>query len=395
MKTAIVILNWNTRDYLEKFLPGVLRSAGCSAEGYPSGQTSVIVADSASTDGSMELVEKSFPGVGRIPLKENYGFTGGYNRALRILEGMPEEETEPRILPGGEIPEEFRNLKYNYYILLNSDIESEGDWITPLVSWMDSHPETGACAPFLHSYFDRESFEYAGAAGGLLDPMGFPLCRGRVLKTLEKDHGQYSSGNVLWGTGACLMVRSSLFHALGGLDHRFFAHMEEIDLCWRMQLSGYKVRAIQGSGVYHLGGGTLAPDSPFKLRLNYRNNLLLLENNVPCTMALSLRHSSPDALPENIARKACRKASRKIFLRMVIDGLTAIAYLLQGKMQYFKAVISSHKEFKSLRKGISTERVLQYTKLSGKDTEVTGIICKYIIPTGVLRPGRMLESLHG
>ena len=391
MKTAIVILNWNTREYLEKFLPGVLRSAGCSDEGYPKGQTRVVVADSASTDGSMDLVKERFPGVERIPLKENYGFTGGYNRALRLLEGMSEKEEGPRIIMGGGIPEEYRHLKYDYYILLNSDIESDGDWISPLVERMDSHPDAGACAPFLHSYFEKESFEYAGAAGGLLDPMGFPLCRGRVLKTLEKDEGQYGEKNVLWGTGACLMVRASLFHALGGLDKRFFAHMEEIDLCWRMQLSGYRVTAIPGNGVYHLGGGTLPQDSPFKLRLNYRNNLLLLENNLPYTYALRLRKKHS---PEKAAEKACEKASRKIFMRMVIDGCTAVAYLLKGKASFFKSVITAHGEFKKLRRGISKERVLSFIGKASEKTSVEGIVKKRIIPFGVLFPEKMLEKIH-
>ena len=394
MKTAIVILNWNTRNYLEKFLPGVLRSAGCSEDGTPLGERSVIVADSASTDGSMTFVANKFPGTGRIPLKKNYGFTGGYNRALRLLEGMDEKEPEPRILPGGEIPPEFLSLKYEYYILLNSDILSEGDWISPLEEWMDSHPETGACAPFLHSFFDHGSFEYAGAAGGLLDPMGFPLCRGRVLKTLEKDNGQYSQKDVMWGTGACLMVRASLFHALGGLDRRFFAHMEEIDLCWRMQLSGYKVTAIPGTGIFHLGGGTLPKDSPFKLRLNYRNNLLLLENNLPYTLALSSRDSSPEAKAESIARKACRKASRKIFRRMLIDGATALAYIFQGKGAFYKCVVDAHKEFKKQRKGTDESKVKEFLEKSPSGLKIEGFTKKRIIPYGVLFSERMLSDLH-
>ncbi len=393
MRTAVVILNWNTRDYLEKFLPGVLRSAGCSEDGSPHGDTAVIVADSASNDGSLTLLKNKSPSIPTIPLPNNYGFTGGYNRALRILEDMDPKEQEPHILPDGVIPEQFKNLKFDYYILLNSDILSEGDWISPLVKWMDSHPDAGACAPFLHSYFDHSRFEYAGAAGGLIDPIGFPLCRGRVLRTLESDNGQYGEKDVLWGTGACLMVRSSLFHALGGLDRRFFAHMEEIDLCWRIQLSGHRVTAIPLTGIFHLGGGTLPKDSPFKLRLNYRNNLMLLENNLPFTYSLEMRKdNSLDKV--KIVHKACRKAKRKLFWRMVIDGCTAVAYILQGKTDFFRSVMDAHKEFKKLRKGINENDVKSFLEKAGKSTSVSGIVRKRIIPFGVLFPEKMLASLH-
>ena len=213
MKTAIVILNWNTRNYLREFLPGLIASKeGMDAE--------VIVADNASVDDSLDVLTREFPGVRQIPLDRNYGFTGGYNRALAQVEA-------------------------DYFVLINSDIDVPKDWLQPLVAWMDSHPKCGACGPKLLSMYDRDSFEYAGAAGGLLDRYGYPFCRGRVMSMVEKDEGQYDTpADVFWVSGACLMVRSRLWKRLGGLDDRFFAHMEEIDLCWRIQLAGYTVTVV-------------------------------------------------------------------------------------------------------------------------------------------------------
>ena len=303
MKTAIVILNWNTKEFLKRFLPGLIDSIkGMDAE--------VIVADNASTDGSAELMKVQFPEVRTIVLDDNYGFTGGYNRALQEIEAQ-------------------------YYVLLNSDIEVTQNWLDPLVRWMDTHPECGACGPKLHSWYDRDCFEYAGAAGGMLDKWGYPFCRGRVLKKLEKDNGQYDSpADVFWITGACLVTRSSLWKELGGLDSRFFAHMEEIDYCWRLQLKGHKVTVVPQSLVYHVGGGTLSNDSPFKLKLNYRNNLLMLQNNLAKTLVSD--GESPS--------KALREASRRIFQRKCLDGCSAAVYLLTGKFKCFKSVIEAHKE---------------------------------------------------
>lgn len=299
MKTAVVILNWNTREYLERFLPGLIRSCeGLDAR--------VFVADSASTDGSLEMVREKFPEAECIPLDRNYGFTGGYNRALS-------------------------GLNAEYFILINSDIEVTEGWLSPLVDWMDSHPECGACGPALHSFQNRDSFEYAGAAGGYIDRFGYPYCRGRVLKRVEKDEGQYSTAkDVLWVSGACLVTRSSLWKELGGLDDRFFAHMEEIDYCWRLQLAGYKVTVVPQSTVYHLGGGTLPQDSPWKLHLNYRNNLLLLDNNLGASIG------------------QCRAACRMAF-RQCLDLGSALVYLIGGKKEYAKAVTDAHKEYRALK----------------------------------------------
>ena len=306
MRTAVVILNYNTKEYLRKFLPGLIASTeGLDAQ--------VIVADNASKDGSVEMMKEEFPSVPLIVLEENYGFTGGYNRALKGLDA-------------------------DFYVLINSDIEVPKDWLKPLLAWMDSHPDCGACGPKLISYNDRSSFEYAGAAGGYVDRYGYPFCRGRMLQKLEKDNGQYNTPeNVLWCSGACLMVRSSVWNALGGLDDRFFAHMEEIDLCWRMQLAGWKVTNVPKSEVYHIGGGTLPNESPFKLRLNFRNNLLLLENNLPATFAaMGSKHPK------------CR-TRRRILVRMLLDGCSAMVYLLKGKWSFFKAVVTAHKQYRQLR----------------------------------------------
>ena len=301
MKTAVVILNYNTRNYLEQFLPGLL--ASCQGQ-----DAEVFVADNASADDSVAFLQAHFPQVPLILLEKNYGFTGGYNRALEMIEA-------------------------DYYVLINSDIEVPEGWLKPLTDWMDSHPECGACGPKLLSWHQRGTFEYAGAAGGLIDRYGYPFCRGRILQKVEKDQGQYDSPqNVLWVSGACLMVRSGVWKALGGLDRRFFAHMEEIDLCWRMQLRGWKVTVVPSSAVYHIGGGTLRNESPFKLFLNFRNNLLLLENNLPSTL------------------RSRRKARLRIWARMCLDGLSALVYLCKGQGSFFMAVVRAHRDYRKLRR---------------------------------------------
>lgn len=315
MKTAVVILNWNTRDYLERFLPSLIDS--CEGE-----DAEVIVADNASFDGSVKFVKEKFPGTKLITLDSNYGFTGGYNRALSGLE-------------------------YDYYVLINSDIEVREGWLRILTGWMDSHPDCGICGPKILSLDKRDTFEYAGAAGGYLDPLGFPFCRGRILDKIEKDRGQYDTvENVLWVSGACLMIRSGLWKQLGGLDDRFFAHMEEIDLCWRAQLAGYRVQCIPQAEVYHIGGGSLDNGSPFKLKLNFRNNLLLLENNLPAVSGRA-------------------KASMILGIRLFLDNCIRIFYLLTGKKSYSDSVRNAHREFRLMRRGISGSK--------SEDTVVYGL----------------------
>ena len=303
MKTAVVILNWNTAGYLKRWLPGLL----ASCDGLDAG---VIVADNASMDGSLELLRSGFPQVRVIELDYNYGFTGGYNRALGSVDA-------------------------EYFVLLNSDVDVPEGWLQPLVDWMDSHPECAVCGPKLHAlspnYSRTDEFEYAGAAGGFMDRFGYPYCRGRVLSRTEDDLGQYDEPRpVQWVSGACLMVRASVWNQLGGLDDRFFAHMEEIDFCWRARLAGYTVEVVPASTVWHLGGGTLSQDSPVKLKLNYRNNLLMLDKNLP----------------------ACSGPFRTrlvIFTRMVLDGFSALVYLVTSRPECFRAVVEAHREYRAKR----------------------------------------------
>lgn len=319
MRTAVVILNWNTESHLKAFLPGVLASLrGVDAE--------LVVADNGSTDGSAAYLESLGEAVRTIRFEENYGFTGGYNRAL---EGIDAE----------------------YFVLLNSDVETPEGWLQPLVEWMDANPGCGACAPKMlaleaagESFRRTSRFEYAGAAGGYIDRFGYPFCRGRVLKWTEEDRGQYDSpAGVLWVSGACLMTRSSLWRELGGLDGRFFAHMEEIDYCWRASLRGYSINTVPASRVYHLGGGTLPSDSPLKLRLNYRNNLLMLENNLPATIGPA-------------------RAGMRIFTRKVLDGASALIYRIRGQREYFDAVLSAHREAREMSRPSAAKASIRVVK---------------------------------
>lgn len=319
-KTGIVILNWNTADYLRRFLPGILASVRDA-------DASLTVVDNASEDASLKVMEELFPEVRTIALDRNYGFTGGYNRALDILRG-----------------------EYEYYVLMNSDIEVADGWLEPLVRWMDGNPNCAACAPKLRSYHDRDSFEYAGAAGGYIDRFGYPLCRGRVMGRTEKDTGQYDDAdrNVFWVSGACMMVRSGLFHEAGGLDGRFFAHMEEIDLCWRLQLEGWRICSVTDSVVWHLGGGTLPSGSPWKLKLNFRNNLLMLSNNLAKSYAVKALYGG--CSPEKAAGKGLRRARFCISVRMALDCLSAAVYLASLRKDSFMAVLGAHREFRRMRR---------------------------------------------
>ena len=366
MRTAVVILNWNTEGFLKEFLPPLIHSVS-KIQG-----AEVVVADNASTDGSMKLMAEMFPDVKTLRFDSNLGFTGGYNKAFQLL-----DEAE----------------KPEYFVLINSDIEVTEDWLKPLVSWMDSHPECGACAPKLHSFQERDKFEYAGAAGGYIDRFGYPFCRGRVLKRLDTDHGQYDSPeDVMWATGACLMVRSSVYRELGGLDERFFAHMEEIDLCWRMQLTGRKVTIVPDSLVYHVGGGTLPAESPFKLQLNYRNNLLMLENNLAKTFALMFyRRGYP---LEKAAAKGLKKAERRIRRRKMLDNASAAAYLQMCKMSSFKAVRKAYKEYRTLSRKPGKDEIIEYLNRYGMDASVKGLYRKSIIIQSALKGKRIFQSIQ-
>ncbi|MCQ2184688.1 MAG: glycosyltransferase family 2 protein [Bacteroidales bacterium] len=355
LRTAVVILNWNGLDFLKKYLGALVTSVDSSDD-------RVFVADNASTDGSLEFLESEYPDVPVISLDRNYGFTGGYNRALQQIEA-------------------------EYYVLMNSDVEVEPDWLFPLVEWMQLHPDCGVCGPKMKSLADRSLFEYAGAAGGLIDMLGYPLCRGRVMGHVQKDEGQYDiPENVFWVGGACMMVRASLWHSLGGLCEEFFAHQEEIDFCWRARLAGWKVSCVPRSTVYHLGGGTLAGGSPWKLQLNYRNNLLMLRRNLPLSYALEnfwglVAALLPDAIYPDDFRNlsefcmdelsdgevngilaasvsdALSRTRRTLRLRMFLDRVSAVIYLLRGRADYFRAVRTAHREYRAMRGAIDRDAI--------------------------------------
>ncbi len=313
-KLAIVILNWNGCDMMRRYLPSVLQNS----------VGDVIVADNASTDGSVEMLFDEFPQVPVIVLEQNFGFAEGYNRAL------------------AQLPD------YEYYLLLNSDVEiRQKSWDAPMMEYMDKYPECAACQPKLRALMAPEKdgdkkrntqhvawFEYAGAAGGFLDKYGYPFCRGRVFNTVEKDEGQYDDiVPLLWGTGAALMVRASDWRESGGLDGRFFAHMEEIDLCWRLRTMGRTIVCIPESTAYHLGGATLNQGNPRKTFLNFRNNLLMLYKNLP------------EAELKSVMRMRC-----------VFDYLAALQFLLKGDVKNCAAVFKARCEFLRIRPDFDKER---------------------------------------
>ena len=311
-KAAVVILNWNGKNFLEFFLPSVVKNTPSFAE--------VIVADNASTDGSVDFLKKTFPSVKLIQHKTNGGYAKGYNDALKKVDA-------------------------EYFILLNSDIEVTPGWIEPIVQRMDEDKTIGACQPKILSYRNKRQFEYAGAAGGFIDKYGYAFCRGRIFNSFENDEGQYDDEKeIFWATGACLFVRAKMFWEAGALDEDFFAHMEEIDLCWRMKNMGYKIMYNPNSCVFHVGGGTLSKISPKKTFLNFRNNLILLYKN----------HSS-------------KYFKIKIFIRLHLDGIAGIKFLLSGNFGDFLAVIKAHQSFFfSLRKTLKKrsamkKRISNYT----------------------------------
>lgn len=315
MKVKIVILNWNGRAHLERFLPSVVAH---------SNGASIVVADNGSSDDSVPFVRERYPQVELLLLDRNYGFAEGYNRALSQIEA-------------------------DCYVLLNSDVEVEEGWLDPLVARLEADERIAALAPKILAYERRSDFEYAGAAGGFLDCFGYPFCRGRILDTIEKDRGQYDTAReVFWVSGACMVVRADLFHKLGGFDGDFFAHMEEIDLCWRMQLAGYCVMVEPRSRVFHLGGGTLPNNSARKLYLNYRNNLSMLFKN------LSRRSLLP-----------------VLFIRMVLDGLSALVFLLQRRPDFFKVVFRAHMDFyHALGKLRIKRRLIQQNRVASASSNI-------------------------
>lgn len=299
-RVAVVILNYNGASMLEKFLPAVVTF---------SPEADVIVADNASNDASIDFLKQRFPNIRIIELEQNYGFADGYNKALAKVEA-------------------------EYYILLNSDVEVTDGWIAPLLSFMDENSNVLACQPKLLDYKNRNRFEYSGAAGGFIDRYGYPFCRGRIFDTIECDSGQYDEvRSVFWATGAAMMIRSKDYWLAGGLDGRFFAHMEEVDLCWRLKSRGGDICCVPSSKVYHVGGATLDKSNPRKTYLNFRNNLLMLYKN----------------LPEKELGGVMR-------MRAILDYIAAFKFLLSGKTGDFKAVLRARREYRRMRDDYSEIR---------------------------------------
>ncbi len=301
MKTAVVILNWNGLRHLQHYLPRVVETTHGA---------DIVVADNGSTDGSVEWLKAEMPSVRLVLLDKNYGFAEGYNRALAQLEG------------------------YDVFVLLNSDIEPTEGWLSPLLAQLEQNEDVAVVVPKILDDKCREKFEYAGAAGGFIDVLGYPFCRGRILNTLEQDRGQYDTPcDVMWGSGAAFCCRADVYAELGGLAKEFFAHQEEIDLCWRVWLSGRRVMVEPRSKVYHLGGATLSTDSPFKTMLNHRNNLAML-----------YRCASP------------LQRALVAVVRPMLDLAAAMSYLVQGKTKSAKAVFVAWRDFLCWHKRLSAER---------------------------------------
>ena len=298
---SVIILNWNGAEMLRKFLPSVVQY---------SPEATVIVADNGSTDNSLEVLEKEFPDVEVMAFDSNYGFAEGYNKALAKIETP-------------------------YTLLLNSDVEVTPGWLTPLMDFMESHPEAAACQPKLLNYNHKEMFEYAGACGGFMDSLGYPYCRGRVMSVVEKDEGQYDGAplSVFWATGAALLVRTRIYNMVGGLDARFFAHQEEIDLCWRLKSRGWGVWCVTDSVVYHLGGATLDKSNPRKTFLNFRNNLLMLYKNLPA-----------------------ERRTGVLAIRYFLDYLAALQMLLSGKRKDALAVVRARFEYSHIKHEFDNQR---------------------------------------
>jgi len=310
LKVAVVILNWNGRDFLQRFLPSVVKSLPLYAE--------LIIADNDSTDDSIAFLEKEYPDLRVVINKDNGGYAKGYNDALKQIEAR-------------------------YYVLLNSDIEVTDNWIEPIISFMDDHKNIAACQPKIKAFHQKTHFEYAGAGGGFIDKYGYPFCRGRIFQEIEEDKGQYDDiTEVFWASGACMFVRAEVYHDLNGLDEDFFAHMEEIDFCWRAKNEGYKIYYHPQSVVYHVGGGTLPKGNPRKTYLNFRNNFFLLFKNVESKHLIW------------------------VFLwRLILDGVAGVKFLVDGSIKDALAVMKAHFHFYTALGSLKKKRkILQQKEVS-------------------------------
>lgn len=294
---AVIILNWNGAKLLREFLPHVCSNTNTDI-------ADIIVADNGSSDDSREVLTHDFPNVKTMFFNENYGFAEGYNKAIS-------------------------QSQYRYTVLLNSDVKPGKKWLEPLYEHFENNPDVAACQPKIRSYCEPDKFEYAGAAGGFIDRLGYPYCRGRIFATVETDLGQYDTPpiDIMWATGAALMVRTDVYLAVGGLDARFFAHMEEIDLCWRIHQAGHRITAVTESTVFHLGGGSLPAGNPRKTYLNFRNNLLLLHKNLPQ-----------------------KEGKHLLFIRRLYDTLAFFMFVAKLDFKNAKAVLKAHRDFKIMRK---------------------------------------------
>lgn len=308
MRCSVVILNWNGAEMLRRYLPSVV-------EYTPTTECEVVVADNGSTDESLSVLAEEFPTVRTIVLDKNYGFAEGYNKAI------------------AQIDSEF-------VVLLNSDVEVTPQWLTPILNYMETHPDVASVQPKIRRWLHRDTFEHAGAAGGYLDILGYPFCRGRLLNYVEQDKGQYDSiADVLWTSGACMCVRTHIYKEVGGLDGEFFAHMEEIDLCWRLNCRGYRLVCLPASIVYHLGGGALAYENPRKTYLNFRNNLLMIYKNLPANRLWWV-----------------------LAVRFVLDYVAALQLLITGKPQQAKAALQARKDYHRMKKHFTSKRTENMAK---------------------------------
>jgi len=319
--TAIAILNYNGIEFLKRFLPTLITNS----KGYP-----IYIGDNASTDGSVEFIKKEFPEILLIELATNYGYSKGYNLLLK-------------------------KINSDYVALINSDIEVTPNWLKPLIDELELDDNLAAIQPKIRSFANKEYFEYAGAAGGFIDKLGYPFCRGRIFDTLEKDEGQYDNPiEIQWASGACFVVRKSAFDLVGGFDDDFFAHMEEIDLCWRLSSNNYTILYSPKSTVYHVGGGTLSYESPFKTYLNFRNGLYLMLKNLPT-----------------------QQLSKIMMGRVLLDWLSVFYFLAQGKWQQSKVILKAHLDVLKNRKYFLAKRKPETSKTSF--TKSYSIVWKYFI----------------